>query len=225
MDLSPTDIKLVSIDLYKADEKYNFKLTDILRKRQRPLLLIIDKKGELLYSSLPDDIPDNRLNTRTITPRLMKQVLVEAKRLFHSEEHPVATVFKQLVVNKPGERSALVVLDNQFCCLRLFNLDGHGAYEGRLFAALVEPIGDPQTDGVDLNKVKGLFRLSKREADVVEALMSGDTDKEIARRLAVSVETIRAYLKSVRAKLGVSTRTAIVSLVHGLRTEKFSTKV
>ncbi len=225
MDLSPTDIKLVSIDLYKADEKYDFKLTDILRQRQRPLLLIIDEQGELIYSSLPDDIPANRLNVRTITPRLMKQVLVEAKRLFHSEEHPAANVLRQLVINKPGERCALVVLDKQFCCVRLFDLEGHGAFKGRLFATLVEPLGDPKTDGVDLNKVKGLFRLSKREADVVEALMTGDTDKEIARHLEVSVETIRAYLKSVRAKLGVSTRTAIVSLVHGVRTEKFSTKV
>ncbi len=225
MDLSPTDAKLVSIDLYKTDEKYNFKLTDILRKRQRPMLLVIDETGELIYSSLPDDNSDNRLNVRTITPRLMEQALVETKRLFHSEQIPVATVIRQVVVSKPGERCALVVLDKQFCCLRLFPLDSHGDNEERKFAALIEPIGDPETDGVNLNKVKGLFRLSKREADVVEALMSGDTDKEIARRLGVSTGTVRAYLKSVRAKLGVSTRTAIVSLVHGIRTEDFTSKL
>lgn len=37
MDLSPTDLQLVSFDLYKTDEKYNFKLTDILRLRHRPI--------------------------------------------------------------------------------------------------------------------------------------------------------------------------------------------
>ena len=98
MDLSPTDAKLVSIDLYKTDEKYNFKLTDILRKRQRPMLLVIDETGELIYSSLPDDNSDNRLNARTITPRLMEQALVEAKRLFRAEQIPVATVIRQVVV-------------------------------------------------------------------------------------------------------------------------------
>ena len=223
MDLSPTDAKLVPIDLYKTDEKYNFKLTGILRKRQRLLLLIIDENGELVYSSMPDDTPDNQTNTRAITPRLMEQALVEAKRLFYSEQHPIATVIKQVVINKPGERCALVVLDKQFCCLRLFRLEAHS--NGRQkFAALIEPIGDPQSSSVDLNKVKGLFRLSKREADVVEALMSGDTDKEIARHLGVTAETVRAYLKSVRAKLGVNTRTAIVSLVHEFQAEDFSSK-
>ena len=36
MELSPTDTRLKSIgniDLFKTDEKYNFRLTDILRKR------------------------------------------------------------------------------------------------------------------------------------------------------------------------------------------------
>ena len=150
----------------------------------------------------------------------MRQALVESRRLLQSDEHPVASVIEQLVVNKPGERCALVVLEDQFCCLRLFNLDGDGSSKGRLFAALLELIGDPNTGGVDLDKAKSLFRLSKREADVVEALMAGGTDKAIARSLGVGVETIRAYLKSVRAKLGVSTRTAIVSLVHELRDDK-----
>src|SRR5690606_29062600 len=111
----------------------------------------------------------------------------------------------------------LVILDNQFCCMRLFRLQKLDQDADEVYAALVEPIGDPKLDAVDLEKVKGLYRLSKREVDVVDALMSGMTDKEIAARLDVSVETVRAYLKSIRAKLGVKTRTAIVSTVHNLR--------
>ena len=56
MELSPTDSRLKSIgniDLFKTDEKYDFKLTDILRKRQRPLLMLIDLEGKLLFSSVP----------------------------------------------------------------------------------------------------------------------------------------------------------------------------
>ena len=93
------------------------------------------------------------------------------------------------------------------------------ASAARLFAALVEPISKPKAESVDINKVRGLFRLSKREVDVLNALISGGTDKEIATQLAVSVETVRAYLKSIRAKLGAKTRTAIVSIVHGLQPE------
>jgi DNA-binding CsgD family transcriptional regulator len=88
-----------------------------------------------------------------------------------------------------------------------------------MFAALIEVISKPKNEHIDINKAKGLFRLSNREVDVLKALVSGGTDKEIAIQLAVSVETVRAYLKSIRAKLGAKTRTAIVSIVHGLQAE------
>lgn len=215
MDLSPTDARLSSIDridLYRTDEKYDFKLTDILRKRQRPLLMLLDQSGELLYSSISG-------SPASEDGDFLAAALREAKRLFH-EQLPVSSVVKQLVINKPGERCALVVLSNQFYCLRLFRLVKASDDADETYAALMEAIGKPQPPGsVDLKSVKGLFRLSKRETDVLDALMSGDTDKQIAAKLTVSVETVRAYLKSIRAKVGVRTRTAIVAAVHAMRGE------
>jgi DNA-binding CsgD family transcriptional regulator len=217
MDLSATDMQLVSFDLYKTDEKYNFMLTDILRRRQRPLLFIMDELGDLVYSCQPDEsLPDHRF-TAAITPELIGQALKEARGMMNVEEHETNGVVRQVVINKPGEKCALAVIGNQFWCLRIFELDGGVIDVDSRFAVLVDPIGAPQSGKIDLQKVKGLFKLSKREAEVVEELVSGSTDKEIARQLGISVETVRAYLKSVRAKLGVSTRTAIVSAVHTLR--------
>ena len=217
MDLSPTDIQLVSFDLYKTDEKYNFMLTDILRRRQRPMLFIMDEFGDLVYSCLPDEsLPDERF-AAVITPELIEQAIKEARGLMKAAEQMANSVVRQVVINKPGEKCALVVIGNQFWCLRVFELDGGIIDAGSRFAVLVDPIGAPQSGNIDLQKVKGLFKLSKREAEVVEELVSGSTDKQIAQRLGISVETVRAYLKSVRAKLGVSTRTAIVSAVHNLR--------
>lgn len=224
MDLGATNANLALVDPCKADQERDFKLTDILRKRQRPLLLIIDAQGDLVYSSSPEEGPDVRPGAKPMTLGLRKQALAEAQHLLQAEINTIAVAQERLVIDKPGERCALVVLDEQFFCLRLFNLESHGSGGACLFAVLLELIGDPETGGIDLERVKDLFRLSNREADVVEALLTGGTDKEIARSLGVSVETIRAYLKSVRAKLGVSTRTAIVSLVHGVRNDKLASK-
>jgi DNA-binding CsgD family transcriptional regulator len=224
MELSPTDARLKSIgniDLFKTDEKYDFKLTDILRKRQRPLLMLINRDAELLYTSVPivDAAPD-RAGDTVFTRRLVEEALAEAQRLFkQQQQQPVTSIVQQLIVNKPGERCALIILGNEFFCLRLFSLHNPQGERGELYTALIEPISKPQSEGVDVNKMKGLFRLSKREIDVLDALMSGDTDKAIAAKLDVSVETVRAYLKSIRAKLGAKTRTAIVSIVHGLQSE------
>ncbi len=217
MDLSPTDAKLLSIDridLYKTDEKYDFKLTDILRRRQRPLLMLLNQRAELLYASTSLEL--SRSGGRDDQDPMIEAALIEAQRLFR-EPQRVATIVKQLVIDKPGERCALVILENQFHCIRLFRLQKADENADEVYAALVEPISNPKLAAVDLDKVKGLFRLSKREVDVLQALMRGLTDKEIAAQLTVSVETVRAYLKSIRAKLGVKTRTAIVSTVHNLR--------
>jgi DNA-binding CsgD family transcriptional regulator len=213
MDLSPTDSRLKSIgsiDLFKTDEKYHFTLTDILRKRQRPLLLLLDRGGELLFSSLPA--------AATVNPKPTDTLFTQ--RLFKQQAHqPIEAVVEQLTINKPGERCALIILGNGFYCLRLFSLQNARGERGELFAALVEAISKPKGGNVDADKVRGLFRLSKREIDVLNALTSGGTDKEIATQLAVSVETVRAYLKSIRAKLGAKTRTAVVSIVHALQSE------
>ncbi len=226
MELSPTDSRLKSIgniDLFKTDEKYNFKLTDILRKRQRPLLLLLDRDGQLLFSSVPaaaGPTPSIKPAEGLFTQHLIDEALVEAQRLFKQQaQQPGADVVEQLTINKPGERCALIILGNGFYCLRLFSLQNASAERGEMYAALVEAISKPKGENVDINKVRGLFRLSKREVDVLNALISGGTDKEIATQLAVSVETVRAYLKSIRAKLGAKTRTAVVSIVHALQTE------
>jgi DNA-binding NarL/FixJ family response regulator len=224
MELSPTDsrLKLIgNIDLFKTDEKYNFKLTDILRKRQRPLLMLLDRDGQLLFSSVPSAPATNatKPTDAVFTQRLLDEALIEAQRLFKQQQQPVAAVVEQLTINKPGERCALIILGNGFYCLRLFSLQNAVGERGEVFAALVEAISKPKGDDVDMSKVQGLSRLSKREVDVLNALSSGATDKEIATQLAVSVETVRAYLKSIRAKLGAKTRTAVVSIVHSLQSQ------
>jgi DNA-binding CsgD family transcriptional regulator len=205
--------QLESIDVFETDERYHHKLSDILRKRRRPLLMVIDNEGELVYSSVPDSAISH-------DHRLLGQALAEARSLFNNTEFRQADVARQLIVDKPGERSALVLLENEFFSLKLFPL--HGPIDDlstEKYAALVEPIVKPLSEGVEFDRVQEKWHLSKREVDVLKALMGGDTDKEIARVLEVSVETVRAYLKSIRAKLGVATRTAIVHAVHTLNSE------
>jgi DNA-binding NarL/FixJ family response regulator len=52
--------------------------------------------------------------------------------------------------------------------------------------------------------------LSEREINILRHVAEGRSNKEIARRLAVSPDTIKADLKSVFAKLDVADRTAAV---------------
>lgn len=59
--------------------------------------------------------------------------------------------------------------------------------------------------------------LTDRETDVLELLAEGNTNKAIAQGLFISVRTVEAHLRSIYAKLGVSTRTEAVlwAVEHG----------
>jgi DNA-binding NarL/FixJ family response regulator len=75
----------------------------------------------------------------------------------------------------------------------------------------------PSTGGhervVDMHLIKERLNLSDRELDVIKCLCRGDTNKEIAASLFISDLTVKGYLKQIYQKMGVHTRSAVVSAV------------
>jgi len=59
------------------------------------------------------------------------------------------------------------------------------------------------------------FDLTQRERETVELLLQGLTSKEIATRMNISPNTVKAFLRLVMVKMGVSTRSGIVGKVVG----------
>jgi DNA-binding CsgD family transcriptional regulator len=191
-------------------------LTRILLRRRRPLLLVVDSDGELLFSSVPDSAPASE-------QRLLGEALAEARSLFHWQDTMECGEDERTrsVIDGQGQRSVLVALGNEFYSVRVMRLHGAGDEpDQEQFAALVEPIVEPLTKDVDFDRVKLKYRLSTREGHVLEQLMTGLKDKEIAQRTGLTTGTVRSYLKSIRAKLGVTTRTAIVNIVHEFGSEQ-----
>jgi DNA-binding NarL/FixJ family response regulator len=63
-------------------------------------------------------------------------------------------------------------------------------------------------------------RLTPREHEVLQTLGAGLSDRQIAERLVVSIETVRTHMVNVLAKLGVDSRlkALVFGLQHGLVT-------
>lgn len=59
--------------------------------------------------------------------------------------------------------------------------------------------------------------LTPRELDVLSALSEGLTNKLIARRLDISLHTVKFHVESLFRKLGVRTRTEAVTTASALR--------
>jgi DNA-binding CsgD family transcriptional regulator len=59
------------------------------------------------------------------------------------------------------------------------------------------------------------YQISPREAQVIETLLLGKSDKEIATQLELAVNTVQAHLKRIYKKTGVAGRFALATLVRG----------
>ena len=57
------------------------------------------------------------------------------------------------------------------------------------------------------------FGLSAREQETVQFLLEGFTSKEIAQRMNISANTVKAFVRLVMAKMDCSTRSGIVGKV------------
>lgn len=67
--------------------------------------------------------------------------------------------------------------------------------------------------GTSMGAFRTRYRLSKREAEVVELVLLGYRNRDIASTLGTSPTTIKKHLTHVFDKVGVDTRTQLVSRI------------
>lgn len=65
----------------------------------------------------------------------------------------------------------------------------------------------------ELAKVGDQFHLTPREREAMALLLHGLTSKQIAARMNVSPNTVKAFLRMIMLRMGVSTRSAIVGKI------------
>lgn len=99
--------------------------------------------------------------------------------------------------------------DGRWVTARAARLLGEGA--GGSITVTIEPTGP--ADRADL--FARVIGLSRRERDVLDRLVAGDSTRDAATALFVSEHTIQDHLKSVFAKAGVRSRRELVARATG----------
>jgi DNA-binding CsgD family transcriptional regulator len=70
---------------------------------------------------------------------------------------------------------------------------------------------------VKLSEIVERFGLTAREQETVQYLLEGLTSKEIAQRMKISPNTVKAFIRLVMVKMSVSTRSGIIGRIVGPR--------
>ena len=98
---------------------------------------------------------------------------------------------------------------------RGFQLDCNGRFSLQPATAVLLERNVPPD--LALDEVCRQFDLTPRERETVELLVQGLTTKEIANRLCISPNTVKAFVRLVMVKMSVSTRSGIVGRLTGSR--------
>ncbi len=98
------------------------------------------------------------------------------------------------------------------------NHNGDGAHEAAQSGGyLIVMLERKNNEVVMIAEISKRFGLTAREQETVQFLVEGLTSKEIAQRMKISPNTVKAFIRLVMVKMGVSTRSGIIGKIAGSR--------
>jgi len=144
--------------------------------------------------------PDKPANVKSPRVFLADRIRSSLMGERSSPESPLVTEFQS------GKR--------RYLC-QTFLVDSHP--NGPFLPSLAVVLERSPSGFVPLLQFAGQFNLTRRERDALENLLQGLSSKEIANRMNVSPNTVKAFLRIIMIKMGVSSRSAIVAKLLALR--------
>jgi LuxR family maltose regulon positive regulatory protein len=132
----------------------------------------------------------------------------------------ISSLKRALSLAEPGGFIRIFVDEGAPMARLLYQALDHGLapdYTRRLLAAF--PVVEPEKttpSSTEVPKSELIEPLSEREIEVLQLIAEGLTNREIAARLFLSVNTVKAHTRNVYGKLGVHSRTQAVARAQAL---------
>jgi len=176
---------------------------DALKKKKAPPpksavgFLLMDGALNLISSNVEAteilSYPNKLVNPRRQEPNIKGKIRSTLMPQQPSGESPFVTEFRS------GRR-------RYFC--RAFLVDSEARNPARPSIAVLLERGPSGL--LPLSQVSQVFNLTQREREVLEYLLQGLSSKEIANRMDISANTVKAFLRLIMIKTGESSRSAVI---------------
>ena len=155
-------------------------------------------------------------------PKVIEILILQALSLQAQgdTDQAITTLEKALTLAEPEGFIRVFVDEGPPMAQLLYEAAARGIapdYARRLLAAF--PVAEPEQ--TDLSKTQApkselVEPLSERELEVLQLIAEGLTNREIASRLFLSLNTVKAHTRNIYGKLGVNSRTQAVARVRAL---------
>ena len=195
-------------------------LLEIVKKRSVPGILILDDRKKPVYLnpiavdilrnvSLNGSGPSSSHKSGEISiPKEIFDLYDDLKKNFNHSTKGQGEKLPSLITLIPFRKE-------NYCC-RGFFLDDPTASSQKAphIMVLIEKVSKHRQ--VNLTEFKERFLLTERHVDILKLLVNGATNKEMADMLYVTEDTIKGHLKHIMRRLGVNTRTEVLSMLFQL---------
>jgi len=114
----------------------------------------------------------------------------------------------------PYSKMRFPTASGEYVCRSYLVESEDGLLSGRLVALHLEraSMGD-----LAIRDISSRYHLSEREEETLKGVLMGLSTKEVADQMAISPNTVKAYIRLIMIKLGVTTRWGIIAKVIGSR--------
>jgi len=184
------------------DKKKEVLFEDIIKKRTQPGILIFNRHHELVFINSEAVTFLKGINRKNETSKNPDEIPDEIFRICRTLKKISASGSERPCCN------ASIGHDGQLYSIRALPLFHAGRKNKSSHTMVIIERCTPRRN-IDIEKVKAKFNLAKREAEVVEGIVKGFTNREIASALFLSEYTVKDYIKKIMNKLGVKCRTLI----------------
>jgi DNA-binding CsgD family transcriptional regulator len=177
-----------------------------MRRQDPALCASTSPTGFVLLDASLNPIVVNRIAAEVLA---FPQKLEATKRF----EDSLVSKMRSTLLSQQTESESPVVREfrsgkRTYSC-RYFRVDAGLKNNGQITMAILIERGASQA--VSVTQAAERYHLTSREQDVLRFLLEGLTSKEIAERMGISPNTVKAFLRLIMIKMGVSTRSGIVS--------------
>lgn len=141
------------------------------------------------------------------------QAVWEIKKFFPEIKIMMLTVFedeeKIFGAIRAGARGYLLKKDSPQKILEAIDavINGESAMNGMIAAKVLEYFQHQQKKNNELNN----SNLTEREKEILQLLIKGNSYKEIASKIFISIETLNSHIKNIYRKLNVHSRSEIAA--------------